>query len=67
MMEGYKWHFDNKMLTVWSCPNYCFRAGNVASICEIEGKNITFKIFDSVEEPEIENGFKIIPDYFLWL
>ena len=51
MMDGFKWHFDNKMLTVWSCPNYCYRAGNVATICEVEDKNITFKIFDSVEEP----------------
>ncbi|KAB7495620.1 Serine/threonine-protein phosphatase 6 catalytic subunit [Armadillidium nasatum] len=49
--EGIKYMFDNKLVTVWSAPNYCYRAGNVAAILaftSVEEKQA--KLFDAVPD-----------------
>jgi serine/threonine-protein phosphatase 2A catalytic subunit len=33
-MDGYQWHHDDNVLTVFSAPNYCYRCGNQAGIVE---------------------------------
>lgn len=49
--EGIKYMFDNKLVTVWSAPNYCYRCGNVAAILSFNStKARTTKIFVAVPE-----------------
>jgi serine/threonine-protein phosphatase 4 catalytic subunit len=67
VMEGYKYMFDRKLVTVWSAPNYCYRCGNIAAILELdENKNASFKTFEAA--PQDVRGVpsrKPPPDYFL--
>ena len=67
VQEGYHFLFHEKLVTVWSVPNYCYRAGNVASIMEFdEHMNRSFKIFEAVpDNKRITPVKKQIPEYFL--
>eukprot|EP01027_Heterolobosea_sp_BB2_P017444 GEZU01024701.1.p1 GENE.GEZU01024701.1~~GEZU01024701.1.p1 ORF type:complete len:315 (+),score=37.85 GEZU01024701.1:318-1262(+) len=74
VMEGYKKMFDNKLINVWSAPNYCYRCGNSASILELdENLNQHFKLFDPAprQEEKVDERRKggkkvqMVPQYFL--
>ncbi|KAK8544340.1 hypothetical protein V6N13_056122 [Hibiscus sabdariffa] len=36
VMEGYNWGHEQKVVTIFSAPNYCYRCGNMASILEVD-------------------------------
>ncbi|VDP96871.1 unnamed protein product [Trichobilharzia regenti] len=51
VMEGYRWHFHESVLTVWSAPNYCYRCGNVAAILRLsERLEKEFSIFEAAPQ-----------------
>lgn len=63
--EGIKYMFDEKLVTVWSAPNYCYRCGNVASILQFRtSKDRETRIFYAVPDAD-----RVIPTqqtpYFL--
>ena len=65
MQKGYLYWFDEKLCTVWSCPNYSYRMGNVASILQLDDKlNREFIVFDTVPESVLIPPKNMIP-YFL--
>jgi hypothetical protein len=54
-MEGYQVFFDDMLSTIWSAPNYCYRAGNLASVLEIsESLERYFNVFGACPEEERE-------------
>jgi serine/threonine-protein phosphatase 6 catalytic subunit len=64
--EGIKYMFNEKLVTVWSAPNYCYRCGNVASILSFdENKEKTCKIFNAVPDSERVVPPQRITPYFL--
>ena len=38
VMDGYNWNHNQRTLTVFSAPNYCYRCGNFAGILARVGK-----------------------------
>lgn len=64
--EGIKYMFDNKLVTVWSAPNYCYRCGNVASILDFKSsKERNVIIFKAVPDTERVIPPQQITPYFL--
>ena len=49
--EGYKYWFNDSLITVWAAPNYCYRCANKASIMKVsETLEKSFIIFDAHEK-----------------
>jgi serine/threonine-protein phosphatase PPG1 len=69
-MEGYQVLFDDRLSTVWSAPNYCYRCGNLASVLEVDDQLKRFwNVFDAAPEntrynAELEAGH-VENQYFL--
>lgn len=36
VINGYSWHHNKNVVTIFSAPNYCYRCGNEAAIMELD-------------------------------
>jgi len=67
VMEGFQYQHEDKCLTIFSAPNYCYRCGNAAGILEVyenlANKLITFS--PAPEQGSASPAKRTVPDYFL--
>ncbi|XP_009612069.1 serine/threonine-protein phosphatase PP2A catalytic subunit isoform X1 [Nicotiana tabacum] len=66
VMEGFNWAHDQKVVTIFSAPNYCYRCGNMASILEVDdSRERTFIQFEPAPRRGEPDVTRRTPDYFL--
>ncbi|CAN4123246.1 unnamed protein product [Withania somnifera] len=66
VMEGFNWAHDQKVVTIFSAPNYCYRCGNMASILEVDdSRDRTFIQFEPAPRRGEPDVTRRTPDYFL--
>ena len=60
------WFKEKNLVTIWSCPNYCYRCGNKAGIIKLDkNKQRTSITFDSVPKSKESATIKTLVPYFL--
>lgn len=64
--EGFKYMFDDHLVTVWSAPNYCYRCGNIAAVLDFtDANNREAKLFSAVPDAERVVPVRNASPYFL--
>ncbi|KJH50512.1 hypothetical protein DICVIV_03362 [Dictyocaulus viviparus] len=64
--EGFRYLFNERLCTVWSAPNYCYRCGNVAAVLSIaEDGARDVKYFTAVPQDRREVPEKVVTPYFM--
>uniref|UniRef100_A0A915LAZ9 Serine/threonine-protein phosphatase n=1 Tax=Romanomermis culicivorax TaxID=13658 RepID=A0A915LAZ9_ROMCU len=64
--EGYKYMWNETLVTVWSAPNYCYRCGNLAAILTVDSaRRKSTKIFQAVPDDQRCIPDRVLTPYFL--
>jgi len=66
VVEGYNWMHANRVVTIFSAPNYCYRCGNYGAMMEVDEK-VEFNITQFMHAPR-RGGIGVslqAPDYFV--
>ena len=66
MQKGYQLQHNDKIATIFSAPNYCYRCNNQAAILEIdEHMNENYIQFDPFPRRGEQEFVRKTPQYFL--
>ncbi|CAN6586631.1 hypothetical protein ACFX13_014371 [Malus domestica] len=66
VMDGFNWAHEQKVVTIFSAPNYCYRCGNMASVLEVDDcRGHTFIQFEPAPRRGEPDVTRRTPDYFL--
>ena len=66
VQKGYRWHFGEKLATVWSAPNYCYRMNNLAAILKLDtALQREFIVLQASAKNSQNSDYKNILPYFL--
>ncbi len=58
--------FDDKLVTIWSAPNYCYRCGNVAAVLSFRSADDReAKVFNTTPDSDRNVPPRIVTPYFL--
>lgn len=64
--DGFKYMFNDKLVTVWSAPNYCYRCGNIAAILAFtDSEHKEPKLFRAVPDSDRVIPARVATPYFL--
>ncbi len=64
--EGYKAHFEEKLITLWSAPNYCYRMNNLAAIMKLdEDLTADFYVYEASNKSKNSVDYAKLSPYFL--
>jgi diadenosine tetraphosphatase ApaH/serine/threonine PP2A family protein phosphatase len=64
VMEGYSWTHRDRLVIVWSAPNYCYKSGNDACVMRVGGDGaVQFAKFEKDPKSHIKRASLLI-SYF---
>ena len=63
--EGFQYMFNNKLITVWSAPNYGFKRNKASYLKFDRNLNRTIEIFDASSKNEYVKNYRNALPYFL--
>lgn len=65
VMEGYQYFFSERVLTVWSAPNYGYRSGNIASVLVLDSHlNRELRVFNENKALNSTKLSDVVAHYF---